>query len=528
MAVDVDVVIVGDVSDAHVEAVVDELEQRGCRSLRFNLEDIRSDVVVASPTDGLSVQRNGETYYLGSATTAWWYRAGTLPADDLEPDEARLANDESFAFLVGTLTAAGVRWVDEPSSVERAELKPLQLALASALGQRIPETWVTDDSSLAGELVSKRPLVAKPLSSGTGIAPFVDEIKDGDVDAVAQLPVLLQERVAATADLRVVNIGTDVWAWTRPRGPNINDWRAVDPKGTGFSQVDGSTIATMSRGITAGLGLTMSVQDWLQTQDGPVFLEANPQGAWLFLDGARDSVAPALAEHLLHNEHGREGHWPRAIRRFFWDFLPKNIAPENDGVVAPPVPELRWVDGIRPSPVALEAARRAHVEAKAGARVAENKATRFVQTALALIAISTGLGAYQLAFALDRGWPFFLTLAPVGIALVFLALAAFEALEVDRVGIYSHPTLHDLALDPSRDPTMVLMVEEEHGRYLASWTSRNKHSDVMQARAWFSRGLAALIIAAVLAGVLRAVVPIDESSMAPATPTPAPRSSTGP
>jgi hypothetical protein len=30
----------------------------------------------------------------------------------------------------------------------------------------------------------------------------------------------------------------------------------------------------------------------------PIFLEANPCGSWIFLDGGRDLVAPALVRHF--------------------------------------------------------------------------------------------------------------------------------------------------------------------------------------------------------------------------------------
>jgi hypothetical protein len=56
------------------------------------------------------------------------------------------------------------------------------------------------------------------------------------------------------------------------------------------------------------------------------------------------------------------------------------------------------------------------------------------------------------------------------------------------------------------DPAAVLLEREEEARRLASWTSVNKHTDLMRARAWFLRGLAALIVAGLVAGIGRASV----------------------
>ena len=46
------------------------------------------------------------------------------------------------------------------------------------------------------------------------------------------------------------------------------------------------------------LGLTFSVQDWLEAGDTWTFLEVNPQGQWLFLDAADSLVGESLAMHL--------------------------------------------------------------------------------------------------------------------------------------------------------------------------------------------------------------------------------------
>lgn len=501
---DVAVLVVDDAGDAHGDAVLAALSTLGLRSLRYNLADLHS-TPVRWAQGRLDLYRDATWHRLASSTTVWWRRVGMVDVSGLDGEEARLAIDEGPHVLRGALMSAGVRWVDDPFDVERAELKLHQLGIAASLGIPTPASCVTNEPSTASEFERGRPLVAKALSPGQGIAPFVDAVSAADVERVAALPTLLQERVGATADLRLVVVRDEVWAWRRSRSDTTLDWRREDPDGTGFRPVDSDAVAILAHRLNSALRLSMSVQDWLETDDGPVFLEVNPQGAWLFLEGAPQSVTPAVARHLAVSTPAEaQGLWPRAIKRFFWDFLPASKAPENDGVRSPELVRPSWASAAASRPGGLDVARRAHDEAKSGAKAAEDKANRLVQASLALLTITLAVGAFQAQFALDRSPLWLLSLGPAVTALVCLSLAAFEGLEIDRVGVYRHPTAEDISVRVRDDPVAVLIAEEEIGRRLARWTSDKKHSDLMQARAWFSRGLAALIIAALVAAIGRA------------------------
>jgi hypothetical protein len=70
------------------------------------------------------------------------------------------------------------------------------------------------------------------------------------------------------------------------------------PKGGTSSQTQIMLLRNWLYGLLMHLGLTHSSQDWLLTREGPVFLETNPGGQWLFLEGSEQSVIPALVAHL--------------------------------------------------------------------------------------------------------------------------------------------------------------------------------------------------------------------------------------
>lgn len=505
--VEVGVAVIAEPDDEHARAVLDVLETLGASAIRVNLADLPTLPQVARP-GSFDLLVADSWHRVSASTTVWWHRSGTVDVSGFDEDEARLVLDEARHQLRGALAGAGVRWVDDPFDVERAETKLIQLAAAANAGFSIPLGCQTNVPEEGRRLGSDGRVIAKAVSPGVGIAPFVDQIEPADFERLSTSATLVQRLVTATADLRVVIIGGNSWAWRRSRSPGTIDWRAEDPSGTAFERVEHPEVCRAARQMTAALRLTMSVQDWLETSDGLVFLEVNPQGRWLFLPGALDLVAPALGRHLLQPLPSPTvigGVWPRPLKRFRQDFRRASTSPENDGVVAPTLLEPSWINEVAPDQNALDTARRSHEQALSRAQAAEEKASRLVQVALALLTLATAVGAYQLGFVLDRSWPMVLTLAPVSLAVCCLSLAAFEGVEIDRVGVYRQPTVADLVRVAPGDPGAVLIVREEQGRALAAWTSDKKHTALMQARAWFSRGLAALIVAGLAAAACRAV-----------------------
>ena len=272
------VLVVDNEGDPHGEAVMEELLKLGVSVARYNLADLRRHLIIvrSGVVDLVTAEHR---YRVTSATTVWWRRQGWTDVSDLDNEEAQLALDEGPPILRGALQSTGVRWVDDPALVDRAELKLFQLQVASQLGIRTPSSLATNNPGVARQFTVTKTCVAKALSPGFGIAPYTDRVTDADIDLLAQLPALLQEEVSATADLRVVVIGGHAWMWRRQRSQETLDWRAEDPSGSGFdAAAEDEQVLERARQITCGLGLSMSIQDWLETDDGPVFLESNAQG----------------------------------------------------------------------------------------------------------------------------------------------------------------------------------------------------------------------------------------------------------
>lgn len=201
-----------------------------------------------------------------------------------------------------------------------------------------------------------------------------------------------------------------------------------------------------------------------------------------------------------------QGQWPSLGARFFADMQPASRAPENDGVEAPQFEDPDWIWSVAQLPDALDVARRSHRDARDRAAMAEHKAARLVQLSLTLLTLSLALSAFHVDLLLGKAWPWFFTLVPTLLGVAFLAISALEAHQVDRVGLYQIAEAEDLVGAENHDVPGILLAVEERGRRLAAWTANKKHSDVMQARAWFTRGLVGLVIAALVVVATRAAM----------------------
>jgi hypothetical protein len=204
-------------------------------------------------------------------------------------------------------------------------------------------------------------------------------------------------------------------------------------------------------------------------------------------------------------DKGEEGRWPHAILQFWWDLMPSSRAPSDSGLEAPRYNEPDWMIEDIADPAAVAAyANRACDAAEARAKEAEAKASRLAQVCLGLLVLSLALAGYELKFARAHGgkW-WYLIMAPAVLGIACLIAAGLQALEIDRVGVYWPGEPQDIAA--AKAPLIAQIYVEERGRFLASWTASRKLSTLLQARAWFSRSLVALLLAGVMAVALQAV-----------------------
>lgn len=168
-----------------------------------------------------------------------------------------------------------------------------QLRDARRLGVRVPRTVVTTDLAAAGPLGSPRVIVKIPdfrlvEPDPRRWGPYLPAVLDAGAlpghRTPPGCPVVLQEYVPHTAELRVYVVDGTLCAFRVGKRTPAALW--TDPAGVTVTRVDCPPAAAAAvRLLAAAWGLRYAAFDLLVTdREEVVFLEANPDGDWLFFE----------------------------------------------------------------------------------------------------------------------------------------------------------------------------------------------------------------------------------------------------
>ncbi len=290
------IVIVTIADDLHAEAIRHELRDR----FDTKCSIVECDRVSASSSIDWSIDASCEQCLVRSSdgivdladvSLVWWRRARSaqveLPLTDNEA-HVDLVNNDCRAALFGIfLSSFQGRWISDPIATERAGNKLVQLAAAKAFGFRIPTTLVSQDpQTIATFFDEVDRVILKPVF-GTPhelcFTQFLTKAHLANAESLRISPAIYQEFIPGTRHVRLNCFGdrsyaaiieTDDLDWRADLNVPISDWPVPE------------SLHHAIRGLLDKLNLEMGVVDVkLQPDDQPVFLEINPQGQFLFLEG---------------------------------------------------------------------------------------------------------------------------------------------------------------------------------------------------------------------------------------------------
>lgn len=330
MSVSSKVLVVTSRDDAHADHVIDRCNRSGLSDtvVRLNTEDFVSNCIVSFDTDSFSMELvDSGRIVRSNDIRSVWYRRPLEPEILNEPDEGvrEWIKKQSTACLRGLYfsTHDTALWVNPLPALHRARHKLQQLSLARSLGFQVPRTCVTNDprtaglftSSVSGRVCTKS--LEEPNFTVDGhLYPFLTRMVSGseeiraNSDGIRRCPILLQEYIEKTADIRVVCIGQKLFAVSIASQDNPlsrDDFRGVAPgllRHTTHELPD--SVARLIRAFVQHQNLQFSALDIVLSANGDYFfLENNPNGQWLWLEHcAGVPLTEAMLDLLLGT--GRE------------------------------------------------------------------------------------------------------------------------------------------------------------------------------------------------------------------------------
>lgn len=291
--------------DAHIRPVGDELSRRGAT---FAVYDPGSYPHSSAVTVEQSVRGMRWHLTFGGVELAFedvdaiWYRR---PSDfelspRLRPGESSWLRLECSHVFRALWECTAAFWVSQPSAIQRASLKLVQLKLARASGFTVPPFVVTNEVEAAQNFVAacRDGAIVKVLTNPAILdgeragAIYTHLLSPRDleaIDAVRFGPTFLQAFVPKRRDVRVTIIGDRIFA-IAIESTSLDEAR-IDFRRAEIYDLPHRVVtlpkpvADACRDLVQRLGLAFGAIDLLQTAaDEYVFLEINPNGQWYWLE----------------------------------------------------------------------------------------------------------------------------------------------------------------------------------------------------------------------------------------------------
>lgn len=246
------------------------------------------------------------------AEAVWCRRLFWVPGIDNSEgvdDEFTSLQERLFSkWLFEVMERCSVRCINPPTAAQAAENKFIQLKVAQSHGISIPRTLVTaQPDRFRAFLKSEKVIVAKPLDaytwkleSGGKLSAFASlldvergsQLSDEDI---AQCVTVYQQRIDKVADVRMIVMGADVFAYRVIQdGEQHFDYRIGFFQENHLKYEDIPVPASLKKqmiDLMGSLRIAFASADFALKADGEwVFLDLNPGGQWLFVEaGCPDS-----------------------------------------------------------------------------------------------------------------------------------------------------------------------------------------------------------------------------------------------
>jgi glutathione synthase/RimK-type ligase-like ATP-grasp enzyme len=185
--------------------------------------------------------------------------------------------------------------VNRPTAAASNSTKPMQTAVASACGFRVPDSLLTSDPEQVHAFAARhRRVVYKAAGSERTLTGLLDVADVGRLERLCTCPVYFQKYIAGR-NVRVHVAGAEVYA-AEITSDAIDYRRHIQHMAPVILP---GPIAEACRAVTGALGLLLAGIDLIRARDGDwYFLEANTSPGFTFFP-EHDQVAASIARLLV-------------------------------------------------------------------------------------------------------------------------------------------------------------------------------------------------------------------------------------
>lgn len=312
------ILIISNKKDIHVDRVAHLLIEAGVTFFRFNTEEfpLNSSFTVeySDLPPNVRIQTPRFTL-LGERVSAVWYRRPEPPefeGSHLDPSFREYADTQCRISLRSLWDIIPAFWISPPHNIIKAERKIGQLQTAISIGLSIPKTIITNKHQHIQAFLrdnKERGCIAKVLVSDP-VFPITTQLIDQNlihkIENIKYAPCIIQELIKKSLDLRITVVGKKVFA-TEIHSQSIAetqiDWRhpLILEGQTHHPHKLPLEVERACLKLVEAFGLQFGAIDMVLNKEGEyIFLELNPNGAWLWIERlTKAPIAESIAELLI-------------------------------------------------------------------------------------------------------------------------------------------------------------------------------------------------------------------------------------
>ena len=308
MFTDARVAVLTNKDDSHADALIECFAELGRSIFRINTEDLatRYTTTLTLSADGgwsgFLTDELGRRLDFRSLRAVWLRKPNFdfALAGHFAPAIAEFVRSEFRSLLDTIYSLPGVRWVNDPTTANRAKSKYQQLILATSLGLDVPSTIITNAPGEVEAFFHRhnaQVLVKAVYNSNVTLDGMARAIPSARVDphrfdefnaSIALCPAHLQNYIDKKFELRVTVVRDSVMAAridSQAHEQTKVDWR-IATELNHFSKFSlPPHIEDKCRQFIQLQGLQFGAMDFIVTPDDRyVFLENNPFGQYLWLE----------------------------------------------------------------------------------------------------------------------------------------------------------------------------------------------------------------------------------------------------